>query len=151
MLSERIYALRRQSGLSQEQLAEKLGVSRQTVSKWEGGLSTPELDKLQALSKCFGVSLDALTSEDPDVPEGQKSAPEGKESAPDKKPNVLGLALCFAGVIALVMTGLAAVLFPRTAEQISDSSAVTINGTGVVFLVCIAAMAAGLYLIVRRK
>ena len=53
MLSEKIYSLRRKNGLSQEQLAEKIGVSRQAVSKWEGGLSTPELDKLRALSECL--------------------------------------------------------------------------------------------------
>ena len=50
MLAENLYALRRKSGLSQEQLAEKIGVSRQAVSKWEGGQSTPELEKLKALS-----------------------------------------------------------------------------------------------------
>ena len=58
MLSEKIYALRRKNGLSQEQLAEKIGVSRQAISKWEGGLSTPELDKLKALSECFQVTID---------------------------------------------------------------------------------------------
>ena len=61
MLSEKIYTLRRKSGLSQEQLAEKIGVSRQAISKWEGGLSTPELDKLKALSDCFHVTIDELT------------------------------------------------------------------------------------------
>ena len=61
MLSEKIYTLRRKSGLSQEQLAEKIGVSRQAISKWEGGLSTPELDKLKALSECFQISIDELT------------------------------------------------------------------------------------------
>ena len=60
MLSEKIYALRRKNGLSQEQLAEKIGVSRQAISKWEGGLSTPELDKLKALSECFQVTIDEL-------------------------------------------------------------------------------------------
>ena len=49
MLSERIYQFRRNSGLSQEQLAEKIGVSRQAISKWESGISTPELEKLLAL------------------------------------------------------------------------------------------------------
>ena len=49
MLSENIYALRRKSGLSQEQLAERIGVSRQAVSKWESGASTPELEKLRLL------------------------------------------------------------------------------------------------------
>ena len=63
MLSEKIYTLRRKSGLSQEQLAEKIGVSRQSISKWEGGLSTPELDKLRALSEFFHVSIDELTGE----------------------------------------------------------------------------------------
>ena len=61
MLSETIYTLRRKNGLSQEQLAEKIGVSRQAISKWEGGLSTPELDKLKALSECFQISIDELT------------------------------------------------------------------------------------------
>ena len=51
MLSENIYALRRKNGLSQEQLAERIGVSRQAISKWETGLSTPELEKLKALSE----------------------------------------------------------------------------------------------------
>ena len=51
MLSEKIVTLRRKHGMSQEQLAEKVGVSRQSISKWEGGLSTPELDKLKALRR----------------------------------------------------------------------------------------------------
>ncbi len=57
MLSEKIYALRRKSGLSQERLAEQIGVSRQAISKWEGGLSTPELDKLKALSESSMITL----------------------------------------------------------------------------------------------
>ncbi len=57
MLSEKIYALRRKSGLSQEQLAEQIGVSRQVISKWEGGLSTPELDKLKAMSESSMITL----------------------------------------------------------------------------------------------
>ena len=61
MLSETIYRLRRRAGLSQEQLAETIGVSRQAISKWESGTSTPELDKLLALSECFHVTLDELT------------------------------------------------------------------------------------------
>ncbi len=60
MLSQKIYALRRKSGLSQERLAEQIGVSRQAISKWEGGLSTPELDKLKALSEYFNITVDEL-------------------------------------------------------------------------------------------
>ena len=50
MLSNNIYTLRRQRGLSQEQLAEALDVSRQAISKWENGAAVPELDKLQAIA-----------------------------------------------------------------------------------------------------
>ena len=65
MLSETIYRLRRRAGLSQEQLAETIGVSRQAISKWESGTSTPELDKLLVLSECFHVTLDELTGGTP--------------------------------------------------------------------------------------
>ena len=64
MLSEQIYALRRKNGLSQEQLAEQIGVSRQAISKWEGGLATPDLENLVALSRCFGITVDELTTGD---------------------------------------------------------------------------------------
>lgn len=62
MIADQIYALRRKNGLSQEQLAEIIGVSRQTVSKWENGQSTPELEKMIALGKCFHVTLEELTA-----------------------------------------------------------------------------------------
>ena len=71
MLSEKIYSLRRKSGLSQEQLAEKIGVSRQAISKWEGGLSTPELEKLRALSECFQITIDELTENRADSASGR--------------------------------------------------------------------------------
>ena len=61
-LYEKLYELRRASGMSQEELAEKLGVSRQAVSKWESGATQPELSKLIELSKIYQVSVDALLS-----------------------------------------------------------------------------------------
>lgn len=57
---ENLMQLRKQKGLSQEALGNQLNVSRQTVSKWELGQTTPEMDKLMALSKLFGVSIDDL-------------------------------------------------------------------------------------------
>ncbi len=59
-LGERLQALRKARGLSQEQLAEQAGVSRQAVSKWELGESVPELEKVLALSEFFGVTTDYL-------------------------------------------------------------------------------------------
>ncbi len=60
MLSEKIINLRKSRGWSQEELAERLDVSRQSVSKWESGVSNPELDKIVAMSTLFGVSTDYL-------------------------------------------------------------------------------------------
>ena len=58
--NNRLYELRKQKGFSQEELANRLNVSRQTVSKWEVGDSTPDMEKLIAMSDLFHVSLDKL-------------------------------------------------------------------------------------------
>lgn len=64
ILAEKIMKLRKQQGWSQEELAMKLGVSRQSVSKWESGASIPELDKILQLGELFGVSTDFLLKDD---------------------------------------------------------------------------------------
>ena len=63
-LHEKISLYRKKSGLSQEALSEKIGVSRQAVSKWETGDALPEVTKLKALAELFGVTVDFLLSED---------------------------------------------------------------------------------------
>ena len=59
-LNKKLYELRKQKGISQEELSEKLNVSRQTLSKWELGTSTPDMEKLIAISDYFEISLDEL-------------------------------------------------------------------------------------------
>ena len=63
-LGEKIYRLRTDRNMTQEQLAEKLGVTRQSISKWEGDLVKPEIEKLKAMAKLFEVSLDDLISDE---------------------------------------------------------------------------------------
>ena len=63
-LSEKILMLRKQKGWSQEELAEQLGVSRQSVSKWESGTSLPDLNRILDLSQLFSVSTDFLLKEE---------------------------------------------------------------------------------------
>ena len=67
--SEKLMDLRRKSGLSQEQLADRLRVTRQSVSKWESGTAMPELVKLISLSDIFGVSVDYLVKDYLEEPE----------------------------------------------------------------------------------
>lgn len=62
-LAEKLQTLRKERGMSQENLAEIIGVSRQAVSKWESGQSYPEMDKLIALSELFNVSIDSLVKD----------------------------------------------------------------------------------------
>ena len=73
--SEKLQELRRREGLSQEQLADQLGVTRQSVSKWESGAASPELSKLIALSDLFGISIDYLVKDHLEEPERPAEAP----------------------------------------------------------------------------
>ena len=77
-LSEKILHLRTQRGLSQLELAEKLEVSRQSVSKWETGQSVPDLDKLIKLADLFGITVDEL------VREGERPRPPQPEPQPSQ-------------------------------------------------------------------
>lgn len=63
-IGNKILELRKQNNLSQEQLAEKMGVARQTISKWELGETSPDLEQSRQLSQIFNVSLDDLTNND---------------------------------------------------------------------------------------
>ena len=64
ILGEKIVQLRKQRGWSQEELASQLGISRQSVSKWESGASIPDLDKIIKMSSLFGVTTDYLLKEE---------------------------------------------------------------------------------------
>lgn len=77
-LGENIVRLRTEHGLSQEELADKLGVSRQSVSKWETDGSVPELDKLVKLGELFGVSLDGLVKGEDLTKETETASPSAE-------------------------------------------------------------------------
>ena len=64
LLSEKIMSLRKRNGWSQEELAQQLGVSRQSVSKWESMASMPDIQKIMAMSELFGVSTDYLLKDE---------------------------------------------------------------------------------------
>lgn len=64
LLGDKILDLRKKSGMSQEELADKLNVSRQSISKWESSASIPDINRILEMSKIFGVSTDYLLKED---------------------------------------------------------------------------------------
>ena len=83
-LGGRIQAGRKAAGLSQEALGERLGVSRQAVSKWEADAAVPELENLIAMSRIFGVTIGALLGVEP--PAGGSAAP-GENGPEDGAPD----------------------------------------------------------------
>ena len=80
-ISEKILKLRKEKGLSQEAFAEKLGVSRQSVSKWESGGTLPDIDKIIAMSVLFGVSTDYLLKDE--APETADAPEETSDVTPE--------------------------------------------------------------------
>ena len=82
-IGQTIAAERRKLGLSQEQLGEKMGVTRQSISKWESDAALPELEKLIALSRLFRMPVGQLLGiEEPAAPETESApAPEPEKAA----------------------------------------------------------------------
>ena len=83
-LGGRIQAFRKAAGLSQEALGEQLGVSRQAVSRWESDAAVPELEKLIAMSRLFGVTVGVLLGVEPPAEDRSTSS---QNAAEDKDPN----------------------------------------------------------------
>ncbi len=149
-LSEKLYALRKKSGLSQEQLAEQLKVSRQAISKWESGASSPESDKLIAISHYFNVSLDHLMKEDSDRPEDTPQREQrGSAQVANHTRRSVGLMICIGGIICLMIWGLLSLLDPTASNQISESSMITIDGNGVYLFLCVVAIVVGAVLLLK--
>lgn len=107
--NERLIELRKKKGLSQEELGYKLNVTRQTVSKWELGQTTPEMDKLVEMSKIFNISVDELINES-EATTNQKPViedqPIGKEGTKEKNIKII-----IIGALIIVIVLIAIKLF----------------------------------------
>lgn len=78
MFKDNLVQLRKMKKMTQEGIAEKLGVTRQAVAKWEAGETVPDLDKCRLLAELFGVSLDDLANYEPEENLGLSLPPKGK-------------------------------------------------------------------------
>lgn len=115
-LGEKLQRLRKQSGLSQEQLASQLTVSRQAVSKWELDETMPDTENVVQLARLFGVSCDYLLRDEvdeqgaapaPAVQDPPQPAPPGEAHLTEQgwihNASVLSLAMCAIGLVAAYM------------------------------------------------
>ena len=78
MFQDNLLQMRRMKGFTQEEIAEKVGVTRQAVAKWEAGETVPDLDKCKMLAEVFEVSLDDLANYEPEENLGLGLPPKGK-------------------------------------------------------------------------
>ncbi len=78
MFQDNLLQMRKMKGLTQEEIAEKVGVTRQAVAKWEAGETVPDLDKCKILAEIFEVSLDDLANYEPEENLGLGLPPKGK-------------------------------------------------------------------------
>ena len=156
VLPEKLYTLRKKNNLSQEQLAEKLGVSRQAISKWESGASLPEIENLIMLSECFNVSIDYLVKEEDesapknDVELKTAACPE-KNSAPCCKSTVVGLIISLIGIVGLIVWGVISVFLPANADRLSESSIIRIDGSGIFLILCTSLIIAGVLMFLKGQ
>ena len=118
-LADRIQHLRKAKGISQEELADQIGVSRQAVSKWESGQSSPDLEKIILLSDFFDVATDYLLKGMEPLP---KENPKSKDKPNANLFSIVGTALNFMGVIVAAMVW--------HEEQVATATAI-----GLIFLV----------------
>lgn len=124
-INEKIYTLRKQRGLSQEELANELNVSRQTVSKWELGESTPDFDKIVPLCEVFGISTEELLRD-------RKIEEECIKEIKDDENNVdvvKAILICIS--IFLYFLSLVAIIIGETVFQLNDGIVVS-----TFFLIC---------------
>lgn len=150
-LGEALKVHRTQCKMTQEFVAETIGVSRQAVSKWENGQSVPESEKLIAISNYFDVSLDYLLK-DENENESNDNAPETGtiQNTSDRTNWFLGVIICVGGIVCLILWGLLSIFNPTASNQSSESSMIQIDGNGIFLILCIVAIVVGAYLLLKN-
>jgi len=122
-LATKLVVLRKKKSLTQMDLAERLNVSRQAVSRWEVGAAVPGTDNLKVLSELYGVPVDYLLnddiSEDPKSIQGAEDNPINMESAP-KRTKYKPFAICFMVAVIVVI-----VLICALVSRNEDSNQIT--------------------------
>lgn len=158
ILADKIIRLRKQNGWSQEELAEKMQVSRQAVSKWEGAQSIPDLEKILTLSKLFGVTTDYLLKEeieneefadDSPAPVRRVSLALANEFMVWRSSAAKSIALAtFLCIIAVIPLMLLSAMADYRVLPISENLAA---GVGLVLLLIIVAIAVTIFILCRSR
>lgn len=159
IFADKLISLRKKCGWSQEELAEKMNVTRQSVSKWEGAQSVPDLNKILQLSELFGVSTDYLLKDEIEETEYIDAADEEKlvrrismEDANEfletkcktAKFTALATFLCIFSVIPLIFLG-------GYAEYVNGMSEDAAGGLGMIIMLILVAAAVVIFIVTESK
>lgn len=163
ILADKIITLRKKNGWSQEELAEKLKVSRQAVSKWEGAQSVPDIQRILEMSRLFGVSTDYLLKDDMDYSSEAITESTAETDSPLRRVDMetasaflafrrnwapriaLAVFLCIISPVALIMLG---ALSEYGVLSISENAA---GGIGLIILLLLVAGAVSIFIIYGMK
>ena len=155
IFADKLIQLRKKSGWSQEELAEQMGVTRQSVSKWEGAQSVPDLEKMIMLSRLFGVSTDYLLKdelEDGESPGTAQELPRLRRVSMEEASDFLAVKAATArtiaqGVMLCILSPVCILVLGGMSETggflLAENTA---GGVGIIVLLCLVAAAVALFI-----
>jgi len=133
-IAEKIKQLRKDNNMTQEDLAEKLNVSRQTISKWETNITIPDADNIVAISKLFNITTDELLN-------------YKVEAVQKKKQFLLDMAVLLFGIIGFIV--FAILLMTNQIDE--TSSVITINGYGIASILFLILIITFIIIMIKRN
>ena len=163
ILADKIIELRKKNGWSQEELAEKLGVSRQAVSKWEGAQSVPDIQRILEMSRLFGVSTDYLLKDDMDFGSEAITESAAEADSPLRRVDMETASAFLAfrrnwaprialAVFLIIISPVALIMLGAFSEYgVLDISENAAGGIGVIILLLLVAGAVSIFIIYGMK
>ena len=133
-IAEKIKQLRKDNSMTQEDLAEKLNVSRQTISKWETSVTIPDADNIVAISKLFNITTDELLD-------------YRVETVQKKKQFIMDMAVLLFGIIGFIVFS----ILLMTNQIDETSSVITINGYGIAAILFLILIIAFIIVMIKRN
>ena len=133
-IAEKIKQLRKDNSMTQEDLAEKLNVSRQTISKWETSVTIPDADNIVAISKLFNITTDELLD-------------YRVETVQKKKQFIMDMAVLLFGIIGFIV--FAILLMTNQIDE--TSSVITINGYGIAAILFLILIITFIIVMIKRN
>ena len=134
LIADKIKKLRKDNNMTQEDLADKLNVSRQTISKWETNVGVPDIDNIKAICNLFNISTDELLD-------------YINELVKKKKQFIIDMSVLLFGIIGFIVFGI--LLLTNKIDE--TSSVITINAYGIISLIFLLLVIAFIIIMIKRN